>query len=411
MAVDMKRRYARMLVKVGMNVQKGQPVLIEATPEGWAFADLVAEEAYAAGASNVVISYLDKHKLMLDALNRDPAEVAQYAPWDGDKFRTLMDQKAATIRLESEYPDLMRGLDDDKAHAIFAQIDGLRNIMRSVMAKNHTQWCIAVVPNQEWAEKIYPGEDKSKVLDMFWNQVYKLCYLDETCDIEAVWAEKDARRAVIGEKLDAFDLESLHFTSSNGTDLTVGLGKQSHFGLPKEIRERMAADPNHVRFHANMPTEEHCTTPQRYKTNGIVYSTRPLLVGGKMVDRFWIRFENGKAVDCGAEEGEEMLRSIIATDENSGYLGEVALVEYHSPISMSGLTYYTTLIDENASCHLALGRGFVSKDVTEEDGVQMPYNQSQIHIDFMFGAPDTQVIGTTRDGKQVVIFKDGDYAF
>ena len=411
MSVDMKRKYARMLVTVGMNVQKGQTVLVESAQENWWFADMIAEEAYAVGAANVHIHYLDLHKLKLDVLNRSIEEVSAYDPWDGEAYQTMMDKKACTIRLESEYPDLMRDLDDEKAHAIFARIDGLRNIMRAVMRKNRTQWCIAVVPNQTWAEKIFPNEDKSKVLDMFWETLYKLCYLDETNDPLETAKAHDARRAVIGEKLDSFDLESLHFTSSNGTDLTIGLGKQSHFGFPKALREKMQADPNYVPFHANIPSEEHCTTPLRYKTEGVVYSTRPLLVGGKMIDKFWIRFKDGKAVDCGAEEGADMLRAVIATDENSCYLGEVALVEYHSPISMSGLVYYTTLIDENASCHLALGRGFVSPDITEEDGVQMPYNQSQIHIDFMFGAPDTKVVGKTRDGKEVLIFENGDYAF
>ena len=408
--VDMKRKYAKMLVTVGMNVQKGQPVLIEAAQSGWEFANMVAEEAYAAGASKVLIKYLDLHKLKIDALNLSVEEMSKYDPWDGEAYEYMMNQKACTIRLESEYPDLMRDLPDDRAHAVFARIDGLRNIMRGIMRKNRTQWCIAVVPNQEWAEKIFPGEDKAIVLEKFWNTVYKLCYLDEENDPVQIWKDLSLRRREIGEKLDSFDLESLHFTSSNGTDLTVGLGKQSHFSFPKALREKMEKE-GHVSFQANMPTEEHCTTPLRYKTNGIVYSTRPLLVGGKMVNRFWIRFKDGKAVDCGAEEGEEMLRSIIATDENSGYLGEVALVQYHSPISQSGLVFYTTLIDENASCHLALGRGFVSPEITEEDGVQNPYNQSRIHIDFMFGAPDTDVVGTTRNGKQVQIFKNGDYAF
>ena len=410
MAVDMKRKYAKMLVTVGMNVQKGQPVLIEAAQEAWEFANLVAEEAYAVGASDVQIRYLDLHKLKLDALNKPIEEVSQYEPWEGEAYEAIMNKKACTLRLESEYPDLLRDLPDDKAHAIFSRVDNLRNIMRGIMGKNHTQWCIAVVPNQEWAEKIFPNDDKSVVLEKYWNTVYKLCYLDEENDPVETWKALNERRSAIGEKLDDLDLRYLHFTSSNGTDLTVGLGKQSKFGMPRELREKFK-EMNRVSFNPNLPTEERCTTPLRYDTNGIVYSTRPLLAGGKMMNNFWIRFENGKAVDCHAEEGEEMLRSIIATDENSCYLGEVALVEYHSPISQSGLVYYTTLIDENASCHLALGRGFVGKDVTEEDGVQMPYNQSSIHIDFMFGAPDTDVVGITRDGKEVQIFKNGDFAF
>ena len=410
MAVDMKRKYANMLVRVGMNVQKGQPVLIEAAQCAWEFADTVAEEAYAAGASKVVIRYLDLRKLKCDALNLPPEEAAKFDPWDGDAYRAMMDGKACTLRLESEYPDMMRDLPDEKAHAVFTRIDGLRNIMRGAMRKNGTQWCIAVVPNPVWAQKVFPGMGSEEALEKFWQTLYGLCYLDAENDPVRVWKERSERRAKVGEKLDSFGIRKLRFTSSNGTDLTVELGEKSFFGMPKAVREQMEKS-GRVRFQANIPTEEHCTTPLKYGTNGIVYSTRPLLVGGKMVDGFWIRFENGKAVDCGAEEGEEMLRSVIATDEGSAYLGEVALVEYDSPISRSGLVYYTTLIDENASCHLALGRGFVGADVTEENGVKCPYNQSQVHIDFMFGAPDTDAVATTRDGKTVQIFKNGSYAF
>lgn len=402
----MKRKYAKMLVTVGMNVQKGQPVLIESAIENWQFANLVAEEAYKIGSGRVMIAYLDRYKMKLDAEYRPVEEVAQYRKWEGDAYEEIMSEKAATIRLESEYPDLMRDLSDEKAHAIFAHTDNLRNIMRGRMRQNGTQWCIACVPNQTWAEKIYPGEDPAAVLTKYWEQIFKLCYLDETNDPVQVWAEKNERHSVIGDKLDSFGLRKLHFTSSNGTDITFGLGKLSKFGMPEEYKKLMK---DRVRCNCNIPTEEHCTTPLKYEVDGIVYSTRPLLAGGKMMDKFWIRFEKGKAVECHAEEGEEMLRSIIATDEGSCYLGEIALVPYHSPISMSGLVYYTTLIDENASCHMALGSGLGTRPGYEENGVKDPYNQSSIHIDFMFGAPDTDVTGITEDGKEIPIFRNGDY--
>lgn len=406
MMTNMQRRYAQMLVWVGMNVQKGQSVLIESAIENWEFANLVAEESYKVGAKRVYIRYLDLHKMQLDVTYRSSEEVAAGDPWEDEAVTALMDEKACTIRLETEYPYLLSDTPDEKAHAIFAHTDRLRNIMRFKMRDNGTQWCIGSVPNQAWAEAVYPNEEKSIALDKLWNQFYKLCYLDETCDIVQVWKDKSERHAAIGEKLDALRLRSLHFTSGNGTDITIGLGKLSRFGMSKAEREKRA---ERIRFHANMPTEETCTTPLKYETNGIVYSTRPLLAGGKMIDRFWIRFVEGKAVESHAEVGDELLKAIIATDATSGYLGEIALVPYHSPISMSGLTYFTTLIDENASCHMALGRGFAPANYTE-NGVSDPYNDSSIHIDFMFGAPDTEVIGTTEEGTTVQIFKNGDFA-
>lgn len=407
MLEDMKRKYARMLVQVGMNVQKGQSVLIEAAIEIWQFANLVAEEAYAAGAATVQINYIDLHKMKIDALNRAPEEVARYEEWEGARVRARMDEGACTIRLESEYPSLMRDLPDDKAHAVFSHIDGLRNIMRFKMRDNKTQWCIAAVPNQEWAEAVMPGEDKGSVLEKYWDILFRLCHVTEDNDPVTAWKAKRDRHAQLADKLDALNLGSLHFTSGNGTDLTIGLGALSRFGMPEEYKKELAT---RVSFAANIPTEEHCTTPLKYKTSGIVYSTKPLLMGGKMVRNFSIRFEGGKVVEARAEEGEDMLKAVIGTDAGSCYLGEVALVPYHSPISESGLVYYTTLIDENASCHLAFGRGLGTPKDYEEDGVRNPYNDSSIHIDFMFGAPDTDIVGTTRDGKQVQIFKNGDFA-
>lgn len=407
MLEEMKRKYARMLVNVGMNVQKGQPVLIEAAIEIWQFANLVAEEAYKAGASRVQINYLDLHRLKVEALNRPAEEVGRHDPWEAGSIEAFMDERACTIRLESEYPSLMRDLPDEKAHAVFAHIDSLRNIMRFKMRDNKTQWCIAAVPNQEWAEAVMPDEDKATVLEKYWKILFGLCYLTEENDPVEVWEKKRARHLELGDKLDKLDLASLHFTSGNGTDLTIGLGALSHFGMPEALRKERG---DRVPFSPNIPTEEHCTTPLKHRTNGVVYSTKPLLMGGKMVRNFSVTFKDGKVTEVHAEEGEEMLKAVVATDAGSCYLGEVALVPYHSPISESGLVYYTTLIDENASCHLAFGRGLGTPKDYDEDGVKDPYNDSQIHIDFMFGAPDTDIVGTTRGGEKVQIFKNGDYA-
>ncbi len=191
-------------------------------------------------------------------------------------------------------------------------------------------------------------------------------------------------------------LTKLHYTASNGTDLTVGLTPWSKFG-----HEDSDLPAGQVPFNANIPSEEIFTTPDKFGTNGIVYASRPLLLGGKSIENFGFRFEKGKVVEVLADEGKEMLEALINTDENAGYLGEAALVEYHSPISMSGLVYYTTLIDENASCHLALGRGF---------GQRPEFNDSTIHVDFMIGTPDLCIVGTTEDGREVDIFRDGDFA-
>ena len=275
----MKRKYAYTLARVGLNVQKGQTVLVEAAVEGWQFTSIFAEECYKLGAGNVVVHYLD-------------------------------------------------------------------------------------LPN-----------------------------LVET------WENVRAQKAARGKAVDDLHLTKLHYTASNGTDLTVGLTPWSKFGHG----DRKPAIP----FVPNIPTEEICTTPNKFETNGVVYASRPLVLGGKKIENFGFRFENGKVVEVLADEGKEMLEALIATDENAGYLGEAALVEYHSPISMSGLVYYTTLIDENASCHLALGRGLNSAAPEDKQNL---FNDSTIHVDFMVGTPDMKIVGTTESGEEVEIFRDGDFA-
>lgn len=215
--------------------------------------------------------------------------------------------------------------------------------------------------------------------------------------------KKLTKKNEISNKIDDLELVDLHFTSSNGTDLNIGLTSKSKFGY------RGPLPPNYIRNMANFPTEEICTTPHKYKINGKVCTTKPIALGGKVIPYFELTFKDGKVVDLKADECYDLIKKTIETDEGSCYLGEVALVAYHSPISMSGLVYYTTLIDKNASFHLALGRALGNTEYVNEDGVKC-FNNSSIHIDFMVGAHHTNIIGTTKDGRKVQIFKDGDFS-
>ena len=297
------------------------------------------------------------------------------------------------LRLEGVNTALMEDATEAEANGIFGYVDNIRNIARSYSSKQ--QWCIAMVPTQAWAEQILPDVPKDEALDKLWEILLKLCYITEDNDIEEEWAKKNERKAVQSAKMDALNLRKLHYTASNGTDLWIGLAEFSKYGYGK--REG-------IHFNANMPTEEICTTPDKFATEGVVYATRPLVLGGKKIDNFGLRFEKGKVVEIIADEGKEMLESLINTDEGSCYLGEAALVEYDSPISQSGIVYYTTLIDENASCHLALGRGLGRSEDPR-------FNRSQIHIDFMMGAKDMDIVGYDAEGNAVQVFKNGNFAF
>ena len=399
--LEMKHKYAYTLARVGLNVQKGQIVMVEAAIEGYEFTPIFAEECYKLGASNVIINYLDNANLKVRA-HYTPVEVMEKVD-DVEKayYEYYMDQGAAFCRLEGVNPLQMADMPEAESNAVFKRTDNLRNVMRKY-TRNHCQWLIAMIPTQEWADYILP--DKEDNLTELWNLLFKLCYIDEENDVVETWEKKNEVKGARGDKIDALQLRKLHYTASNGTDLTVELTPDSNFGFSK-YRKYLPAD--YVKTNANIPTEEICTSPEKYGTNGVVYASRPLVLGGKAVENFGFRFENGKVVEVIAKEGKEMLESLVATDEGSCYLGEAALVEYHSPISMSGLFYYTTLIDENASCHLALGRAL---GANQPEDPNYTFNNSQIHIDFMIGTPDMSIIGTDVNGKEHVIFKDGDFA-
>lgn len=398
---QLKRKYAYTLARVGLNVQKGQTVLVEAAIEGYEFTTVFAEECYKLGAGNVVIHYLDLANMKVAARYRSDEDIRKIEPWEVTMHEQYLNEGACYVRLESVDPKLMEDVSEAHSNAIFAHVDAIRNIMRKASREKHCQWLIAMIPTKEWATYILDEKDEQKALDELWRIVIKLCYIDEENDVVKTWKELNERKAVKGNKLDSYHLTKLHYTSGNGTDLTVGLTPWSKFG-PGERKQ----PENHIPFNANMPTEEICTTPEKYATEGVVYASRPLVLGGKKIEKFGFRFEKGKVVEVLADEGKEMLEALIQMDENAGYLGECALVEYHSPISMSNLVYYTTLIDENASCHLALGRGFGKTP----EGSGYTFNDSVIHIDFMIGTSDMQIIGTDENGKEVVVFKDGDFA-
>ncbi len=391
----LKRKYAKMLVEVGLNVQPGQKVLVEACIEGWRFANMFAEEAYKCGAGEVIINYLDQTYLKTKALYQSEEDVKAIEQWEYDRYQNALDAGACTIRLEGVNPKLMEDATEAQANAIFAYIDGMRNIMRRASREKHCQWCIAMVPTYQWATLLFPEMEREAALDRLWETLLKLCYITEDNDINEVWRKKNEFKQTRGEKMDSLNLKALHFTADNGTDLTVELTKYSKYAFKRPAGA--------VSFNPNIPTEEICTTPYKYGTEGVVYASRPLILGGKKIENFGFRFEKGKVVEVLADAGKEMLEALVNTDENSGYLGETALVEYSSAISQSGLVYYTTLIDENASCHLALGRGLST--CPEED----VFNDSTIHIDFMMGTRDMNIDGLTQDGAWVPVFRNGDF--
>lgn len=400
---QMKQKYAYTLARVGLNVQPGQPVLVEAAIEGADFTPIFAEECYKLGASNVIVHYLDEPNMKIAAKYRSAEDVRKVEDWEELQCQKYLDQGACYVRLEGVNPALMADVPESQANAIFAHTDTVRNIMRKASREKHCQWLIAMIPTQQWAEYILKDVPKEQALEELWKLILKLCYIEEDNDIVATFEEKGKKKREYGAKMDSYNFRKLHYTASNGTDLTVTLTPYSKFGGGRAPKP----DEKIIRFHANIPSEEICTAPEKYGTDGVVFASRPLVLGGKAIENFGFRFEKGKVVEVIAEEGKEMLEALVASDEGAAYLGEAALVEYHSPISMSNIVYYTTLIDENASCHLALGRA-LGRPLPEDD--PWTFNDSVIHIDFMMGTPDMHIVGITEDGREIDVFKDGDFA-
>lgn len=275
--------------------------------------------------------------------------------------------------------------------------------------ENEYQWTIVAAPSSKWAKKVFPGETKAKAMEKLWEAILYTARVDD--DPILAWQKHNENLQKHCDYLNSLGLVSLHYKSSNGTDFTVGMIDNALFMGGGETTAT-----SKIYFNPNMPTEECFITPKKSVAEGIVYATKPLSYRGELIENFSIRFHEGKAIEVHAEKGEELLKQMIAMDENAAYLGECALVPFDSPISNSNILFFNTLFDENASCHLALGRGFSNcirdyNQYSKEDFDKMGVNDSMIHVDFMIGNADLEITGTTKDGKEIAIFHQGNWAF
>jgi aminopeptidase len=273
---------------------------------------------------------------------------------------------------------------------------------------NKYQWCIAAVAGKEWAKKVFPGERTSVAVEKLWEAILSTARVHE--DPIAEWDRHNKNLADKCEKLNSLKIKELVYKASNGTDLKVGLIPEAQFMAGGEYTLG-----TNVYYNPNIPSEETFTSPKKDTAEGIVYSSMPLSYRGELIDNFWIKFEGGKAVSYGAEKNEALLGEMLSMDEGASYLGEVALVPYSSPIRESGILFYNTLFDENASCHLAIGRGFTNvlydyDKYTNEQAHEMGINDSITHVDFMIGTADLSITAITEDGKEVAIFREGNWA-
>lgn len=404
---NLLKKYAQLLVKKGINVQKGQVLVVNAPVEMTEIVRLIAEEAYKIGAKGVVTNYRDD-QVKLSKLKYGSDEAIEFVlQWQADGNTELAKEGAGFLSLVGTDPELLKDIDSEKiSKSTKAHSLSTKKFYELVMA-NVAPWCVAAVPSPEWAKKVYPDLAVENAVEKLWDSIFKMTRVD-TEDPILAWDNhiKNIKDKV--SKLNDYNFKTLHYTAP-GTDLKIDLA-QNHIWVGAEDKDSFGRT-----FIANMPTEEVFTAPSKYGVNGYVSNTLPFNYSGSLIDGFKLTFENGKIVKAEAKVGEDILNKVLDTDENSRYLGEVALVPHNSPISNTNTIFFETLFDENASCHLAFGAAYPNnvKDgekLSEEELEKIGVNSSLAHEDFMIGSSKLNIDGITFDGKIVPVFRDGNWA-
>ena len=403
------KQYARLIARTGANVQKGQSVLIVAGLDQQEFIELLAAECYRAGASEVEVEWRHQPLTRLAVRYKSAKKLGEVKAWEEEKQKWQAENLPARIVVLSEDPDGLTGINQAKyAKGMQARYQKLRPYIDA--RENREQWCIAAVPGVKWAKKVFPELPKGRAVEKLW-EVILSCSRALEGDPEENWRLHNLELKARADRLNAMGLVSLEYRSANGTDLKVGLIPEALF-----LGGAERCPVNGILYDPNIPSEELFITPKAGSAEGIVHATMPLVFQGILIEDFWLRFEGGKVTELHAEKNEEALRTLVSMDEGAAMLGECALVPYASPIRESGILFYNTLFDENAACHLALGRGYSSnirdyENYSLEELRAMGVNDSMVHEDFMIGSEDLSITGVTAAGERVAIFRDGGWAF
>ena len=401
------RAYARLIAESGVNVQKGQEVFITAGLDQPEFVAMVVEECYRRKAKKVVVDWNYQPLTRLHVRHQSLTTMSTLDNYEEARWQHYVDTIPCRIYLESDDPDGLRGVDQEKMAKAqqkkYPIIKGYRD-----QIENKYQWCIAAVPGVKWAKKLFPELRANQAVEKLWEAILHTSRVDD--DPVAAWDAHNKDLKSRCDYLNGLGIRELQYRASNGTDLRVGMIPEAQFCGGGETSLQG------IFFNPNIPTEECFISPKRGVAEGIVYSSKPLSYQGQLIDRFWIRFREGKAAEWGAEENEALLTKLITMDEGSAYLGECALVPFNSPINETGILFYNTLFDENACCHLALGMGFADtirdfEHKTLDECRALGVNDSMIHEDFMIGTNDLSIDALCTDGKTVPLFRDGTWAF
>lgn len=402
-------KYARLVVKTGVNIQKNQTLIITSPLECAPFARVIAEAAYQAGAREVVMNWKDELSSKIKFLHAPDEVFDEFPEWQKEFYLSYSKSGAAFVSIAASDPELLKEVNQDRVvRAQKASNTALQEYRERTMS-NQNAWNIVSIPTVAWAKKVFPDVTDDEAVEKLWAAILQAVRVD-TPDPVAAWEEHSRSLKKSGKYMNEHKFKMLHYKNSLGTDLKVEL-PDGHIWL---------GGPEHttggIEFVANMPTEEVFSLPKKTGVNGKVVSAKPLNYNGTLIDKFSLTLKDGRIIDCQAEQGYEVLKKLVETDEGSHYLGEVALVPYNSPISNSNILFYNTLFDENASCHFAIGKAYpvciengvnMNKDQLAQAGV----NDSIVHVDFMIGTADLEITGITAAGESIQVFKNGNFVF
>ena len=400
------KEYAELLARKGINVQKGEEVWVNCQLDQIEFVRLVVEALYQAGAKRVRVRFSDNQISKLGYKYAGTGELSKVPNYTIAEYKYMVKHNPSMLHIVSDDPDAFKGISQNKLSKVSFKFRSKVKPYRDEMDGKY-KWCIAAVPSLPWAEKVFPKLKGEEAIEALWEAILSTSRVDGHALKN--WDKHNEELMVHRKLLAKLDLQYLEYKASNGTNFKVELMKDVLWGGGVEFTDKGLS------YNPNIPSEEVFTSPKAGSIEGIVYSSKPLSYNGQIIDEFWVRFKNGKVSEVGAKKNQKLLEQMVDTDEGSRMLGEVALVPYDSPIRNSGILFYETLFDENAACHLALGAGFKElfpegASISNEEAHKRGLNDSMIHVDFMIGTKDLEIVGTSFNGKKTTIFKDGNWA-
>lgn len=405
----MLEKYALMVVEAGVNIQPDQILVLNAPIECAPFARMISEAAYKEGARDVIMVWEDELSTKIRFQNAPEAVFNEFPSWTKDMYTHCARNNAAFVSISADDPELLKDIPSDRVSAAQKARRAALQEFNDRTMNNRNTWCVISVPSVNWALKVFPDMTEDEAVSKLWGAILKAVRADQE-DPMAAWEVHKENLKKSLDFLNGCNFKYLKYSNSLGTDLTIEL-PENHLWLGGSDYT-----PEGLAFIANMPTEEVYTLPKRNGVNGTVHSSMPLNYNGNLIEDFSLTFIDGKITGFTAKQGYEILKGLIDTDEGASYLGEVALVPYDSPISNTGILFYNTLFDENASCHLAIGKAYPvcikdGENMTREQLNALGANDSLTHVDFMVGTADLCITGIRQDGSAVPVFVDGNFAF